>query len=182
MLYRFVVFICNCFHVHFYLISECHCGQQPLIEKLQAENATMHKQIKQLSKSLNEATNRSLNLTDVLNSKVLGIANPHNEVFTEKEGFPSREQLAAFSDQAIKSDYTFVRLVMEELWPNGYVNRSVSGRASNNPLGRPRAGGNNSRTPIPPSTIKRVPLEPEKVQYVRGELEFSLIKLLIIAN
>ncbi|XP_058820054.1 uncharacterized protein LOC131682465 isoform X2 [Topomyia yanbarensis] len=150
-------------------INECTCGQQSAIEQLQSDNSAMKKQIQRLKQALREATNRCFKLTDTLNSKVFG--DPHKEIFTEVEGYPSREQLIAFSDQGIKSDYTFVRLLMEELWPNGYVNRSVSGRSSNNPLGRPRrVAVNNPSVELPTNTVKRVPLEPEKVKYIRDRL------------
>lgn len=142
----------------------------------------MQKQIKRLKKAYREATNRCLKLTDTLSSKVF--ADSHEDIFTEVEGCPNIEQLKAFSNQAIKSDYTFVRLMMEELWPNGFVNRSVTGRSSNNPLGRPRAAGNNfsTQTQLPTHTVKRVPLEPEKVKYVQGNSLVLFINLFIICN
>ncbi|XP_062557631.1 uncharacterized protein LOC134222499 [Armigeres subalbatus] len=147
---------------------ECSCGQQPAITKLLKDNATMKAQNEKLKKALRESNKRCLKLTDFLNSKIIG--EPQGEIFTEIEGFPSTDQLKNFSNQAIKSDYTFVRLLMEELWPDGFLNRSVSGRSSNNPHGRPKAGVNKSQIQVSTQTVKRIPLEPDKVKYLRDRL------------
>lgn len=156
----------------------CRCGQQSTFEELIKENALLKKKVNKLKKAYLEATNRTINLTDTLTSKVLG-THGEDKTFTEEDGYPSAQQLKAMSNQAIRSDYIFVKLLMEELWPEGFYNRSVTGRASNNPFGRPPAGGRT--VPNLPPSVPRIPLEKDKVEYIKGNLH-CIYACLTISN
>ncbi|XP_021709723.1 uncharacterized protein LOC110679446 isoform X2 [Aedes aegypti] len=147
--------------------DECYCGQQPKIDRLVKENQTLKRRMMKLKQERNEANNRTIRLTDTLNSKVLG-DDPHKNQFTELEGYPSRDQLVAFSDLSIKSDYPFMKLLMQELWPEGFVNRSITGRSSHNPFGRPPKTGKKTRLDLP--TQRTIPLESDKVKYCEDRL------------
>lgn len=156
------------------------CGQQQNIDDLVKLNEELDAQIKDLKleneekaaiieklKLKNEENSeRCLRLTDALNAKIL--KNPHDDVFTEIEGFPSKEKLKKFSEAGQNSDYIFVKLLMHELWPSGLHNRSVTGRASNNPRGRNRTDGAGSWDRIV-AGLPKTPLEPNKVTYVEGK-------------
>lgn len=125
------------------------------------KNNDQTSQIDKLKLKYEECRRRCLKLTDSLNSKILG--NPHEDVFTAVEGYTSKEKLKNFSEAAQNSDFIFVKLLMREVWPMGLKNRSVTGRASNNPRGRSqREDGARDATP-------KTPLEPEKVSYIEGK-------------
>ncbi|XP_055544675.1 uncharacterized protein LOC129729852 isoform X2 [Wyeomyia smithii] len=113
-----------------------------------------------LKKAYDKALERIFRLTDILNSKVCG--EPTENVFTEVPGFPDRTTLKRFSEAAT-SDFVFVKLMMKGLWPNGLKNKSVIGRASNNPYGRP-----SRKRPLNPlvQIEPREQLSPEKVKYI----------------
>ncbi|XP_055528713.1 uncharacterized protein LOC129720868 [Wyeomyia smithii] len=107
-----------------------------------------------------------MKLSDALSSKLL---NPTNKsVFTEVPGFVGSDQLEKFSTAGYKSDYVFIKLLMLEVWPDGLSGRSVTGRMSNNPLGRglhtSLASSQQDRFSI------KTALEPEKVEYIAGRL------------
>lgn len=143
------------------------CGQQPLIEKLKKQN----EQQAALIRKCEDSENRSNRLTDALSAKVLG--EPHDDVFTVVQGFPDKAKLKQLSQGGQKSDYLFVRLLMKELWPTGVVNRSVTGRSSNNPLGRGRSVLNDANGPSKTKGNTPLALEQEKVQYCHGSFYLS---------
>lgn len=86
--------------------------------------------------------------------------------FTECPGYIPAFRLKMFSDMA-NSDYLFVKSIMEDLWPDGFAGRSVTGRASNNASGR---SGKATLPTAPPEQSPKVPLEAHKVEYIRGEM------------
>ncbi|EAT44672.1 AAEL003984-PA [Aedes aegypti] len=86
--------------------------------------------------------------------------------FTECPGYIPAFRLKMFSDMA-NSDYLFVKSIMEDLWPDGFAGRSVTGRASNNASGR---SGKATLPTAPPEQSPKVPLEAHKVEYIRDRL------------
>lgn len=143
-------------------ISVCVCGQQATIDKLVQENQTLTSLCKKLKLMLKQSDMRCNRLTDSLNIKLLG--NPHEDKFTEVEGFPDKAKLRRFSDAAT-SDFIFVRMLMQDLWPEGFILRTVTGRSTNNPRGR--KGGKNDEA-VEPSN--KTSLEPEKLSYIEGKM------------
>ncbi|XP_065083770.1 uncharacterized protein LOC135705847 [Ochlerotatus camptorhynchus] len=141
----------------------CVCGQQSKIDNLIEQNEMLTTQSKKLKSKLEESNMRCLRLTDSLNLKLM--LKPQEVVFTETEGFPDKEKLKKISEAA-SSDYVFVKLLMHNLWPDGFRRRTVTGRSSNNPHGR--VGGQTDQANEPSA---KIPLEPEKVSYVEDRLE-----------
>lgn len=135
-----------------------------LIDKLHKRLETVTLADRRLREKYYNTLKRCMNLSDALSTKVIG--RPNESLFTEVPGFPAREQLEKFSAAGYKSDYIFIKLLTLELWPNGLTGRSVTGRMSNNPLGRSLHASVNSfqhdRIEI------RTALEPEKVEYIAG--------------
>lgn len=84
--------------------------------------------------------------------------------FTDCAGYIPAFRLKMFSDMT-NSDYLFVKSMMEDLWPEGFAGRSVTGRASNNASGR----SGKATFPVPPEQSPKVPLETHKIEYIRGE-------------
>lgn len=123
-----------------------------------------------LSKKLKETKVQRNRLMKSLTSKLLN----DPTTFTTEEGFPEIEQLEAMAHVARKP-YCFVRTMMQELWPNGFGNKTVSGQPTRNGNGRP------SRSSRPSS--RRAPrkvdgaLESNKVKYVKDRLVEYLVLL-----
>lgn len=88
--------------------------------------------------------------------------------FTECEGYIPAFRLRQFSDVS-SSDYIFVKSMMEDLWPEGFAGRSVTGRATNNASGR----SGKAAVPVPPTEASlnppKIPLEAHKAEYVHGQ-------------
>lgn len=145
----------------------CVCGQQEKVAALLKQNKEQASQMEKIRTKYEECRKRCLKLTDSLNSKFLG--KPHEDVFTAIEGSTSKEKLKKISEAAQNSDYVFVKLLMHDVWPMGLKDRSVTGRASNNPQGRSKTediGGLTDGNAATPKT----PLEPEKVSYIEDRL------------
>ncbi|KXJ70765.1 hypothetical protein RP20_CCG022557 [Aedes albopictus] len=85
--------------------------------------------------------------------------------FTDCAGYIPAFRLKMFSDMT-NSDYLFVKSMMEDLWPEGFAGRSVTGRASNNASGR----SGKATFPVPPEQSPKVPLETHKIEYIRDRL------------
>ncbi|XP_058466557.1 uncharacterized protein LOC131439493 [Malaya genurostris] len=116
-----------------------------------------------LKKQCSESNRRCLRLTDFLN-----ISGNTRQRFTYIEGMLTEDQLEAFSRNS-KSDYVFVKLLMFEIWQEGFKGRTIYGRMSNNPRGRKPILGNSKSHSIT-SYSTSVPLEPDKVQYIYDRL------------
>ncbi|XP_058450195.1 uncharacterized protein LOC131429822 [Malaya genurostris] len=144
----------------------CKCGHQAAIELLIKKYTKLVEQNKKLKTKYDDTSTRCMSLTDALSSKLIG--QPRTTIFTEVAGYPDQNKLRMFSDAANKSDYIFVKLLMLHLWPDGLQNRTVTGRASNNPLGRSRQ--EKSTSFCPESSYKRIALESEKVEYISNRL------------
>lgn len=118
-------------------------------------------------------------LLESLTSKLLPVP---EKPFVEEEGFYDCETLKKMSHEAGDSDYSFVKFLMLRFWPEGFAGRSVTGRSSNNPSGRPKKpkgdqttsqAENESSQDTCEATgsqtkrrIERVPLEEARVQYI----------------
>lgn len=63
---------------------------------------------------------------------------------------------------------------MNVLWPDGFWGKSVTGRISNNPKGRPKSDGKAFVGNVPHTStsagIQTTALEVEKVKYIQGNL------------
>ncbi|XP_055529435.1 uncharacterized protein LOC129721185 [Wyeomyia smithii] len=149
-------------------IIECTCGQQKEINEIIKENKRLKDAIHKVRAKYSDATMRCRNLSDVhVSAEVVGLQ--HKPAFTEVQGFPNQEQLKKFSDAGHRSDYVFIKLLMLELWPKGLYGRSVTGRLSNNPLGR-RVKSQVEGPFLQPTVEGRIALEPKKVEYIAERL------------
>ncbi|XP_062552654.1 uncharacterized protein LOC134217851 isoform X2 [Armigeres subalbatus] len=99
--------------------------------------------------------------------------------FKDVEGFPNCDDIMTMSMEAHDSDYMFVKFLMNAIWPDGFAGRTVTGRVSNNPKGRPKvnvvategnAGEDRGCTSAASPPAVSVALEDEKVQFVKARL------------
>lgn len=172
---------------------ECHCLRE--INDMKTEKEKLLKKVDALKSQLSQANETNLRMQMALSSSLLPTP---SKPFKEMDGFPTNDMLLAWSVEARDSDYLFVKFVMMHLWPDGLANRSLTGRVSNNPKGRPRKTNPVNLTDEPTGEqgptadaepepfeepeaadgaprgssgsqpARRLALEPEKVTYIRG--------------
>lgn len=126
----------------YFIVSECSCGLQATVSqlqlqvnKLEIENDQLKKKIANMKNKRSILKLRNQKLEQSLVSKVLPEpARPFKDV----EGFPTAEDIMNMSVRAEDSDYLFIKFLMYAIWPEGFKQRSVTGRISNNPEGRPK--------------------------------------------
>ncbi|XP_058446526.1 uncharacterized protein LOC131440612 [Malaya genurostris] len=138
----------------------------------------LSKKILSLTKRLTKITTayrdlriKSNRLACALTSRLLPSEDNFN--FKTVPGYPSADKLTQLSNHAGDSDFIFIKLVMKELWPQGFHGRTVTGRASNNPSGRPIDVSNANSSvhmPLANDSSGKEPLEKEKVNYVKERL------------
>lgn len=117
------------------IFSDC-CGAA-------AENASLKQQNRKLKRRNEFLTKRNIRLErahdrlqQCLTSKLLPSTNKPFEDIEGVEGCPPADRIFKMSMLARDSDYIFIKLLMNAIWPDGFAGRSVTGRYSNNPKGR----------------------------------------------
>ncbi|XP_021708259.1 uncharacterized protein LOC110678921 [Aedes aegypti] len=150
----------------------CSCGNKnDEVEKYKALAQTLQKEKDALMLKNAELEARNANLQDSLTSKLL----PTPEVpFQEEEGFLDSATMLQLSNEAGSKDYLFVKFLMMRLFPEGLVGRTVTGRTSNNPPGRPKKKNDgfhqDENVPRPARDTAKVPLDPVKVKWIKRRL------------
>lgn len=125
-----------------FYFTDCSCGMaeeskklKSLVESLQRDLSLEVMKNKKLAEENARLEIKNGKLQEALTSKLL----PEPETpFKDCDEFLDANTLRQFSLEAT-SDYIFMKFLMMRLWPDGLVGRSVTGRQSNNPSGRPRS-------------------------------------------
>ncbi|XP_038107105.1 uncharacterized protein LOC119766535 isoform X1 [Culex quinquefasciatus] len=116
-----------------------------------------------LKKKLNSTKVQRNRLMQSLTSDLLN----EPKTFTTEEGFPPIVQLQAMANTTRKP-YCFVRTLMQEIWPRGFGNKTVTGNPSKNCLGRPSRSSKSASRQSPREVDGA--LEANKVKYLRDRL------------
>lgn len=105
-----------------------------LIKFLERDLAEEVLKNKKLAEEIARSEQMNCKLQQAITSKLLPVP---ETPFKDCEDFLDSNTLTQFSLEA-NSDYIFMKFLMMRLWPEGLVGRSVTGRQSNNPSGRPK--------------------------------------------
>lgn len=156
------------------------------IAKLEAENGKLRKQNKCLKKRNSHLQESHARLQHALVSKLLPSTDKPFEKVVGFLGCPSADKILRMSVVAKDSDYVFVKLLTNDIWPEGLAGRKVTARTSNNPKGRGKkrqqptdddAGPDNNAVlddeptdATDNTTSVRIPLEENKVKFVNGNV------------
>ncbi|XP_065077880.1 uncharacterized protein LOC135701103 [Ochlerotatus camptorhynchus] len=162
-------------------VTDCSCGTaeearkyKKMVESLQMDLSEEILKTKRLAEENARLVTQNGKLQEALTSKLL----PEPETpFKDCGEYIDANTLRQFSLEA-DSDYLFIKFIMMRLWPEGLLGRSVTGRQSNNPSGRPKsvrqedktgegtsAGASISGESADGTSVTKLALEKEKVDY-----------------
>ncbi|XP_065085188.1 uncharacterized protein LOC135707314 [Ochlerotatus camptorhynchus] len=158
--------------------SECSCGKLDEVENYKKLSESLQKEKDALLLRNAQLEAQNAKLLDSLTSKLLPTP---EKPFKEEEGFLDCETLQRLSHEAGDKDYLFVKFLMMQLFPDGFVGRSVTGRRSNNPSGRPKkkdavcpventhdTGDGEATGDETEGETAKVPLDPVKVRWIKS--------------
>ncbi|XP_062535423.1 uncharacterized protein LOC134204659 [Armigeres subalbatus] len=154
--------------------SGCSCGKSDEVEKHKASMESLRRERDALLLENAQLKAQYTRLLDSLTSKLL--PRPEKPFYEEEEEFLDCEVLIRLSHEAGDSDYLFLKFLMMKLFPDGLVGRSVTGRPSNNPPGRPKKSdmGSSENMPSMNHEVNRetgkIQLDPVKVKWIKRRL------------
>lgn len=151
-------------------IQECSCGLAEEVAKLKSDNYELQRRNMYLKKRKDTIERSHARMQEALMSKLLPTT---HKPFENVTGYPdclSADNVSKMSMVVKDSDYIFVKLLMYAIWPEGFEGKSVTGRSSNNPMGRGKKNVNDAEDDANNRTIAdRTALEKNKVQFVNGK-------------
>lgn len=171
-------------YVFYSFTAECSCGKSDEVEKYKKLSESLQKDKDALLSWTAQLESQNAKLQDSLTSKLL----PTPEIpFKVEEGFLDCETLVRMSHEAGSKDYLFIKFAMMKLFPEGLVGRSVTGRVSNNPSGRPKKKDAPGPDATPQSTNEKsgtgtakIPLDPVKVKWIKSMMQKFYVCVVII--